>query len=185
MTVTADLTATQTPWLQRYYGVRALFCAVWVAMAFALGRSQPQMGALLLIAYPLWDCLANYVDARRTGGLRANPAQLLNAIVSAIVAIAVASTVGRDIHAAIAVIGVWAALAGILQLSTAVRRRRSVRAQWPMILSGAQSILAGAHFVMRSLDPSIQLSAATVAPYAAFGAFYFAVSAIVLAFKAR
>ncbi len=170
-------------WLKRYYAVRALFSAVWVVSAFTIGKTWPSLGIALLIAYPAWDCLANCVDTMRTGGLRANPSQTLNVVVSAIVTLAVAVTVSSDFHIAIGVIGVWAALSGILQLATGVRRWRSASAQWPQILSGAQSTLAGAHFLVQAVHPATSVSVADVAPYAAFGAFYFAVSAVVLMFK--
>ena len=80
-------------------------------------------------------------------------------------------------------IGVWAVLSGLLQLSTGVRRWRRAAAQWPQILSGAQSCLGGAYFVTRAFHPAVAVSAADVAPYAAFGALYFAISAAVLALK--
>jgi hypothetical protein len=185
MTISSDAVAANNHWLKGYYAFRALFSALWVALAFTVGKSQPSFAIALVIAYPAWDCLANYVDAQRNGGLRANPTQMLNVIVSAIVTLAVAATVSRDFHAVIAVIGVWATLSGILQLSTAVRRRGSAGAQWPMILSGAQSALAGAFFVKRAADASTSLSVADIAPYAAFGAVYFAISAIVLVLKRR
>jgi len=189
MTQAATLSPDKTPseasshWLKRYYGVRALFSISWVALAFTVGRAQPAVGIVLLIAYPVWDCLANYVDAARNGGLRANPTQFLNVIVSAIVAIAIVIALRPDFHAAIAVVGVWAALSGILQLATGVRRWRTARAQWPQILSGAQSCLAAAHFLIKATHPSIAVGIADVAPYAAFGALFFAISAGVLAFK--
>lgn len=170
-------------WLKRYYGVRALFSILWVALAFTVGKAQPPVGIVLLIAYPVWDCLANYADAARNGGLRANPTQLLNMVVSALVTLAIVATVGHDLHAAIGVIGIWASLSGILQLATGVRRWRSASAQWPQILSGAQSTLAGAHFLVKAVHPAAAVSVADVAPYAAFGAFYFAISAAVLQFK--
>jgi len=91
----------------------------------------------LIVAYPAWDSLANYVDAQRSGGLRRHPTQMFNAAVSAIVTLAVALATRRDFHAVIAVIGIWAGLSGLLQLSTAARRWRNASAQWPMILSGA------------------------------------------------
>jgi uncharacterized membrane protein HdeD (DUF308 family) len=170
-------------WLKHYYTIRALFSAAWVASAFTIGQSQPLLGIILLVAYPAWDALANCVDAMRTGGFRANPSQTLNAAVSAIVTLAVAVTVGSDVHTAIGAIGVWAALAGILQLATGIRRWRNARAQWPQLLSGAQSTLAGAHFLVKAARPAMSVGVADVAPYAAFGAFYFAISAMVLAFK--
>ncbi len=53
-----------------------------------------------------------------------------------------------------------------------------------MILSGAQSALAGTHFVLKGSGPD-PLDIAGIAPYAAFGAFYFLVSAIWLLVAAR
>jgi hypothetical protein len=176
-------TKSPSDWLKRYYAVRALFSAFWVALAFTVGKAQPAFGVALLVAYPLWDCLANYVDAERNGGLRANPTQRLDMIASAIVALAVVVALQRDFHAAIGVIGVWAALSGILQLSTGIRRWKSASAQWPQILSGAQSCLAATHFVVEAIHPATIVTVADVAPYAAFGALYFAISAGVLAFK--
>jgi hypothetical protein len=53
-----------------------------------------------------------------------------------------------------------------------------------MILSGAQSALAGAFFIKQSTGAAMP-SITTIAPYAAFGAFYFLVSAIALTLKGR
>ncbi len=174
-------------WLKTYYILRAAVSALWVALALTIGRSQPGIATGLLVAYPLWDCFANYLDAKRSGGLGANPTQSINVVVSAVVALAIviASALTRDFHAIMAVIGVWATLSGILQLSTAIRRWRSAGAQWPMILSGAQSTLAGVFFVKLAADASTNPDIAAVANYAAIGAVYFAISAGVLAFSAR
>lgn len=179
----AALAPTPRVWLTRYYGARALFSTAWVVLAFTVGRTQPLASTSLLVAYPLWDCFANILDATRSGGFRANPTQALNAVVSAAVTLAVAITVGRDVHNAIGVIGLWAALSGILQLSTGLRRWRSAAAQWPQILSGAQSCLGGTHFVLQALHPVTMVGAADVAPYAAFGALYFGISASASALK--
>jgi uncharacterized membrane protein HdeD (DUF308 family) len=181
MTTTADISTSNRNGLTGYYALRALVSALWVALAFTIGKAHPPLGIALIIAYPAWDSLANYVDAKGNGGLRANPTQMLNVIVSAIVALAVAAT--RDFHVVIAIIGIWAGLAGILQLTTAVRRWRTSGAQWPMILSGGQSALAGAVFVKKATDATASLTVADVAPYAAFGAFYFTISAAILFLK--
>jgi uncharacterized membrane protein HdeD (DUF308 family) len=191
MTFTATLPEDVAPstvtshWLKRYYSMRALFSFAWVALAFTIGKAQPPIGTALLVAYPAWDCLANYVDARRNGGLRANPTQLLNAVASALVTLAVAVTVRQDFHAAIGVIGVWAGLSGLLQLATGVRRWREASAQWPQILSGAQSCFAAVHFITKATNAAMIVSVSDVAPYAAFGALYFAISAGVIAVKKR
>lgn len=152
-------------------------------LAVTAGKAQPLLGAVLLVIYPVSDCLANLVDAARSGGLRRNLTQTVNMIVSAIVALAVVITLRPDFHATLGVIGGWAALSGVLQLSTGLRRWRTASAQWPQILSGAQSGLGAAHFIAKALHSSSIVGVADVAPYAGFGGFYFAVSAVVLALK--
>jgi len=164
-------------WLKPYYFSRAAFSIVWVAAAFTLGKGAPAISAALLLVYPLWDAAANMVDARRNGGLKSNPTQALNVGVSAVTTVAVALALGMSMNAVLLVFGIWAALAGLFQLATAVRRWKGYGAQWAMVLSGAQSALAGVVFVNQASGlkaPSIT----DIAPYAAFGAFYFLVSAI-------
>ena len=67
--------------------------------------------------------------------------------------------------------------AGVTELATAVGRWKSVGAQWVMILSGAQSAVAGAFMILMAYGPN-PVGIVSVAPYVAFGAFYFALSAI-------
>jgi uncharacterized membrane protein HdeD (DUF308 family) len=164
-------------WLKSYYYLRFAVSAAWVLAAFTVAKTVPQLAAIMLVAYPLWDALANYVDARRSGGLRGNGSQLLNFVVSIVTAIAVAIALGRGMNAVLAVYGVWAVVAGAFQLLTAVRRWKTNGAQWAMILSGAQSALAGLFFV-KMAGSAEAIGIANVAPYAAFGAFYFLLSAV-------
>jgi uncharacterized membrane protein HdeD (DUF308 family) len=176
--------STQNDWLKRYYYVRASFSIFWVAAAFLLHDSTTAVVAALLLIYPAWDAAANIVDARRSGGLRANPTQLFNAVASAVISAAIAVALTRNPHAVLATFGVWALLSGLLQLATGVRRRRSNGGQWPMILSGAQSTFAGVMFVAKASGPQVDVLV-TVAPYAAFGAFYFLVAALWLTRSSR
>lgn len=164
-------------WLKPYFLSRAAFSVAWVAAAFTLGRNDSAISAALLLAYPVWDAAANYVDAARNGGMKSNPTQALNVGVSAVTALAVAIALGRSMNAVLAVFGLWASLAGLLQLATAVRRWKNHGAQWAMILSGAQSALAGVVFMKQASSLRVP-SITDIAPYAAFGAFYFLVSAI-------
>jgi uncharacterized membrane protein HdeD (DUF308 family) len=83
----------------------------------------------------------------------------------------------RNLHAVLAVFGVWAIFSGLLQLATGARRWRGFAGQWPMILSGVQSTFAGAMFLVKATAPEAP-SITAIAPYAAFGAFYFLVSAL-------
>ncbi len=180
----AGVQAELTENLARYYLVRAIVAAVWVVAAVVIGRSNATAAALLLVIYPAWDALANWFDAHGSGGLRTNPTQALNVAVSLVAAIAVVVALQLSMNAVLAVFGIWAIAAGLAQLITGVRRWRTFGAQWAMILSGAQSMLAGVFFVTqagRAKIPTIM----DVAPYAAFGAFYFLVSAALLMFADR
>lgn len=173
----------QENWLNRYYYVRAAFSALWLIAAITIGKSSATASALLLIGYPAWDALANFIDSKRSGGLARNRTQLINVLVSLAVALALAVSL-PDMHRVLGVFGAWAILSGLLQLGTALRRWKAHGAQWAMILSGAQSALAGAFFISQAQLPA-EPSIATVAGYAGFGAFYFLVSALSLSFAAR
>lgn len=171
--------AIQERWLCTYYISRAAFSAAWVISALTLGQSNAALGAILLVIYPLWDAAANYVDAARNGGLAHNPTQAFNVLVSLTTTLAVFIALQIGLNAALTVFGVWAILSGLLQLGTAIRRWKSSGAQWAMILSGGQSALAGAFFVVQAQQP-VPAVLPVVAGYAAFGAIYFLVSALSL-----
>nr|WP_315400731.1 DUF308 domain-containing protein [uncultured Duganella sp.] len=175
--------AAQRGWLTRYYFVRALVAAAWMIAALTIGKHSAGASAVLLIAYPAWDGLANLIDSKRSGGLARNRTQLLNVIVSIAVALAIAAAL-PDMHRVLAVFGAWAILSGLLQLGTALRRWKALGAQWAMVLSGAQSALAGAFFLSQAQMPAVP-SIAAVAGYAGFGGFYFLVSALSLGIAAR
>ena len=166
----------QTPaGLRNYYLVRGLVAAGWVAAAFTVGKADPLVAGILLVAYPAWDALANLYDGARSGGLARNRSQLVNAVMSSIAALAILFAL-NDTHIVVGLFGAWAIVAGLLQLVTGLRRWKSFGAQWSMVLSGAQSALAGGVFIKQSLGPVHGIT--DVAPYAAFGAFYFFVSAV-------
>jgi uncharacterized membrane protein HdeD (DUF308 family) len=169
-------------WLTRYYLVRAAFNVAWVAAAFLTPDAAPALAVLFLI-YPAWDAAANVVDAQRSGGLRSNPTQAVNAAASVLTTGAVAVALTNSMNAVLGVFGVWAAVSGLLQLATGLRRRRRAGGQWAMLLSGAQSTAAGVMFVIASTSSEVP-DATVVAPYAAFGAFYFLVAAGWLAISA-
>jgi uncharacterized membrane protein HdeD (DUF308 family) len=178
----ADPVAVQERWLKTYYFARVAFSAVWVAAAFTIGDAYSFVGAVLLVIYPLWDAAANLVDAQRSGGLANNQTQAINLLVSLATTIVVLIAVMINMHWVLGVYGAWAILSGLMQLGSAVRRWRTAGAQWAMILSGAQSALAGGFFVFQATqapEPSIK----NIAGYAAFGAFYFFISALWLTVK--
>lgn len=173
----------QEDWLQRYYAVRAGFSILWVCAMLTVAQGSGVLTAVLLVAYPAWDALANWVDGRRSGGLAGNRSQMFNIVASSVAAAGVAFAL-PDRHGVMAVFGAWAILAGLLQLATALGRWKHSGAQWVMALSGAQSALAGAFFLFLAWAPAPP-PLAHLAGYAGFGALYFMVSALWLAAGAR
>ncbi|MER9892051.1 DUF308 domain-containing protein [Mesorhizobium sp. M0119] len=169
--------ASQEQWLKLYYFARTAFSAVWVAAAFTVGQHSGVVAAVLLVAYPAWDALANFVDASRSGGLGRNRTQTINVVVSVATTLAVVVALKMSMNWVLGVFGLWAIMSGLLQLGTAVRRWRSSGAQWAMILSGGQSALAGTFFIAQARMP-MPPSISNVAGYAAVGALYFLVSAV-------
>jgi len=167
--------------LRNFYLIRAFVAAAWAVAAFSIGKSVPLIGAILLVAYPAWDAAANLIDAARSGGLARNRIQALNVAVSFATALSVAVVID-NMNAVLGIFGAWAIFAGLLQLAIGLRRWKTYGAQWAMILSGAQSALAGGFFLYQSLAPAMP-GITDVAPYAAFGAFYFLVSALWLGFS--
>ena len=179
-----DRTAAEADqWLRAYYCVRALVSLVWVAAIVILGTRFPFLAGALLLIYPAWDGLANVIDARHNGGLRTNPTQAVNAAVSCLATGAVAVGLAMSMSVVLGIFGVWASLSGLLQLATAARRWKRVGAQWAMVLSGAQSAVVGVMFLWKAAGP-VTPKPVDIAPYAAFGAFYFLVSALGLTVSA-
>jgi uncharacterized membrane protein HdeD (DUF308 family) len=164
-------------WLRRYYFTRAAVSTVWVALAFVVGMHSLPGAALLLVIYPAWDALANYIDMTRSGGKADNRTQAINVAISAATTAAVLIALKTDATWVLGVFGVWAIVAGLLQLATALRRWKQFGAQWAMVLSGAQSALAGGLFLTLTPAP-LMLAITKIAGYAGVGALYFLVSAV-------
>lgn len=174
--MTPDI-ADHAQWLKQYYFLRAAFSVAWVIAAFAIAPSSAVVSATLLVAYPVWDAAANYLDALCSGGLNRNRTQGLNVLVSLTTTLAVVLALQVSMNWVLGIFGAWAILSGLLQLGTAVRRWKRFGAQWAMVLSGGQSALAGGFFIFQATMPAIP-SIANVAGYAAVGALYFLVSAV-------
>ncbi|MFA5956714.1 DUF308 domain-containing protein [Hyphomicrobium sp.] len=169
--------STEERWLTQYYFFRAAFSVLWVTLALSIGRHDATVAAVLLTVYPAWDAVANYIDAARSGGLAQNRTQSVNVVVSLATTIAVVVALQTGMNQVLGVFGAWAILAGLLQLATAIRRWKSYGAQWAMVLSGAQSALAGGFFIAQANMPEAP-SIGNIAGYAGVGALYFLISAV-------
>jgi uncharacterized membrane protein HdeD (DUF308 family) len=164
-------------WLNLYYFSRAVFSIIWVAAALTVAPQSSAVAAFLLIIYPAWDAAANFLDGSRSGGLANNRTQAINFAVSLLTTLAVAIALSMSMNWVLGVFGLWAIFSGLLQLGTAIRRWKTSSGQWAMVLSGGQSAVAGAFFIVQAQMPELP-SIANVAGYAGVGAVYFLVSAV-------
>ncbi|MEV7623768.1 hypothetical protein [Actinoplanes sp. NPDC089786] len=87
-----------------------------------------------------------------------------------------------DVPADLLVWGVWAVVAGVIQLAVGLSRRR-LGGQWAMIVSGAGSVLAGSGFAIMSGQNGAGLT--NLAGYAVVGGVFFLISALRLGRAAR
>ncbi|MEK6419030.1 MAG: DUF308 domain-containing protein [Burkholderia gladioli] len=174
----APALASAERWLKHYYFLRVGFSVVWIALAFTLGRQAPAFAAVLLVIYPAWDAAANYLDLSRSGGGFANNRpQAINVLMSTLITVAVVIALPLGLPAVLYVFGTWAIVSGLPQLVTALGRWKRFGAQWPMILSGAQSALVGALLIAQAETITVP-AIVKVAGYASGGAVYFLISAV-------
>jgi uncharacterized membrane protein HdeD (DUF308 family) len=167
------------PTLRRLYLVRFGFALVWALVLFPAGSRISPLTAVLLVIYPLVDVVAAAVDARSSRAAAPTTGSAaglyVTMAISALAAIGLVVALSSGIPAVLRIWGVWAVVAGIVQLVVAVRRR-SLGGQWAMIASGSISVLAGVSFVLMASTTGASL--VTVAGYALLGGVFFLVSAL-------
>jgi len=73
------------------------------------------------------------------------------------------------------VFGAWAIGTGLIQLILGLRRKKFLGGQWPMIISGGQSVIGGTVNIILAHDPTRGIP--SLATYVAFGAFYYLLAA--------
>jgi uncharacterized membrane protein HdeD (DUF308 family) len=175
-------TATLAATLSTLYFVRFAFAIVWaILVAFIATRSTVAAG-LLLVAYPVFDVIAAVVDRRASRSTRPGPLLFVNMALSLLTAIGLGFAVASGTSAVLRVWGAWAITAGAVQLVVALLRYR-LGGQWPMILSGGISVLAGTGFVVQSSGAAPSLT--NLAGYAVLGGVFFLVSALRLQRSSR
>lgn len=163
--------------LRNLYFTRAAFSVIWVILISLYATTS--FGIILLIIYPAWDVLGTIMDIR--ANKQATMPQYVNAAISTITTFAVGFAVQKGVPQALIVFGIWAILTGLIQLILAIRRKKQLGGQWPMIISGGQSMIGGSSFIILAHDPKMGI--ASLAGYAAFGAFYYLLSAFRLGKK--
>jgi len=161
--------------LRKLYITRVAFSILWIILVVTIAKTNNAIATILFVIYPLWDVIATFLDIKANPPTTNKTPQFVNAAIGVITTVAVIIALQSGIPAALVVFGAWASLTGLIQLILGVRRRKSFEGQWPMIISGGQSILAGGFIIYTAHIPN--QGVASLAGYSAFGAFYFALAA--------
>ena len=181
ITAPSGITGTASS-LRRLYFVRFAFAIVWALVMFTMAAKLSPVAIVLLVLYPLFDVGAAVVDARSSRATGSPVLLYVNMAVSLVAAVGVAIACSSGIPAVLRVWGAWAIVSGLVQLIVAVPRR-GMGGQWPMILSGAISVLAGASFVASAGADEPTLTSAI--GYAVPGGIFFLISALRLGRAAK
>jgi uncharacterized membrane protein HdeD (DUF308 family) len=174
-TVASPATVRIAPTLRRLYFVRFGFAVVWAVLLFATKSNLAPFAIALLVLYPLFDVGAAVVDARSSHATGPARGLYVNIAISLFAAAGVAIACASGVPDVLRVWGCWAIVSGLVQLLVGAGRRK-LGGQWPMILSGGISVLAGASFV--AMASSANPSLTNVAGYAVLGGIFFLASAL-------
>ncbi|MCO5970277.1 DUF308 domain-containing protein [Actinoallomurus soli] len=181
-TVASSAAPGIAPALRRLYLVRFGFAIVWAVLLFATKSDLGPVSVTLLVLYPLFDAAAAVVDARSSRATGPARGLYVNIAISLLAAIGVAVACASGVPAVLRVWGAWAIVSGLVQLVVGATRRR-MGGQWPMILSGAISVLAGGSFITSASAQNPSL--AGIAGYAVPGGIFFLISALRLGRTAK
>jgi len=161
--------------LRTLYFTRAAFSIVWILMVTTLANKNASVAMILFIIYPAWDVIATFFDIKSNSPSANKTPQYVNVAIGVITTIAVSIALQKGIAEALVIFSAWAILTGLIQLILGLHRRKQLDGQWPMIISGGQSMLAGVSIFLKAHTPGTGVN--TLGGYAAFGAFYFLLAA--------
>lgn len=167
--------AASTVPLRNLYAARFAFAIVWAGLLATGASDLNPFTVTLLLVYPLFDLGAAVYDLRSSSDARQRGPLVVNIALSLATMVGLAVAAGSGVPNVLRVWGAWAITAGIVQLIVATRRR-GLGGEWPMILSGGISVLAGGSFVAMASGDDPSLSG--LAGYATLGGIFFAVSAV-------
>ncbi|MGW0893750.1 hypothetical protein [Saccharopolyspora sp. NPDC002578] len=172
---TGTAAAEATKSLRALYYVRFGFALVWAALMAVLAGTLGPAVIVLLVLYPLFDVAAAVLDFRSSGAGRPKAPLCVNMGLSLLTAAGLVVAIPVGIPGVLRVWGAWAITAGLVQLLVAILRYR-LGGQWPMILSGGISTIAGTGFVLMADGPDASLG--SIAGYALLGGIFFLLSAL-------
>ena len=162
--------------LRKLYFTRAAFSVIWVIIVTLFAKTSTEIASILLIIYPAWDIVGTFLDIRANHNSRSKTPQYINAVISGITTVAVVVALQKGVPYALIVFGAWAIGTGLIQLILGLRRNKFLSGQWPMIISGGQSVIGGAATIILAHNAAKGIP--SLSTYVAFGAFYYLLAAL-------
>jgi hypothetical protein len=166
--------------LRWLYVARVALSAVWVTIILELAptatvdATRGVMFSVALAAYPAIDGLATLVD------LQVTPSRAWSGLLwcNVLAGLATASDIvwrAGSLEDNVRTFGIWAIVSGGTQLVLGVIRRQTLTGQWPMMISGGGSIVAGITFARAAESSATDLTA--LGQYAVGGAVWYLLTA--------
>ncbi|XVU28912.1 hypothetical protein ACQPZJ_18185 [Actinoplanes sp. CA-054009] len=169
--------------LFRIYLIRGLIAIAW-SIAFAtVQHDLTAVSVALLVLYPVIDVVASLADVREGRGTPARKLQIFNTSLSAATAVGLGLAAISGIGAVLFVFGLWAIVAGAAQVVVALSRRRVLGWQWPSLLAGSFSVIAGATYLPVAVGDEPTLNMLVL--YTAAGGTFFVLQSLLLAWRQR
>jgi len=119
--------------LRTLYFVRVAFSVTWVILLSTCIRTSYCIASILFIIYPAWDVFATWLDIKANPSHTSKIPQYVNVVIGILTTIGVALALQKGVPEALMVFGVWAFIAGLIQLVLGLRRRKEMGGQWPII----------------------------------------------------
>ncbi|MFF9623864.1 DUF308 domain-containing protein [Streptomyces griseosporeus] len=170
--------------LLRLYLSRGILALAW-ALAFAGAHEDVDAAAItLLVVYPLIDAASSLIDHRATLDGSERRVTAFNGVLSTLAALALGIAGAGGTVPVLHVFGAWAVVSGAAQVVVGLRRRGpELGKQWPTLISGTLSFLAGITYNVQAAGGNPSLDVLSV--YATGGGVWFILQALLLALKSR
>jgi uncharacterized membrane protein HdeD (DUF308 family) len=169
--------------LKLYLG-RGILAVAWAAAFSANHDSLDAKAVTLLVVYPLIDAVSSLIDFRALTDGSQRRVTLFNGVLSTLIALALGVAGANGTQAVLHVFGAWAVISGVAQIVVGLRRRSpELGKQWPMLLAGGLSILAGIGHNTQALADRPKLDILVL--YTTAGGVFFIIQACLLARRAR
>ncbi|MFI6352967.1 DUF308 domain-containing protein [Streptomyces sp. NPDC050743] len=170
--------------LLRLYLGRGILAVAWAAAFSANHDSLDAAAITLLVVYPLIDAVSSFIDFRALADGSQRRLTLFNGVLSTLVALGLGAAGANGAQAVLHVFGAWAVVSGVAQILVGLRRRSpELGKQWPMLLAGGLSILAGIGHNSQALADQPKLGILVL--YTTAGGVFFILQAGLLARRAR